>query len=192
MRAKNLIIPGIIISILFLYLFTSLISTPKVVGVSNTNPTLIPPPDTGNSRQGISPNFSNSIQQWKEIIEHSAINLNLDANLIASVILQESGGDPQAYSSSGAVGLMQVMPRDGLAAGFICDGIPCFQSRPSMQELYDPHFNIEYGSRMLNGLINKYGDWREALRVYGPMDVGYEYADLVLLIKNNVQNENNF
>ena len=190
MRAKNLIIPGMLVSIFFLSLFTSLISAPQVVWASNTNPAKSA--DNDNSRQGISSNFPHSIQQWKEIIERNAINLNLDPNLIASVIMQESGGDAQAYSSSGAVGLMQVMPRDGLAAGFICNGIPCFQSRPSMQELFDPDFNIEYGSRMLNGLINKYGNWREALRFYGPMDVGYEYADLVLLINNKFQNGNDF
>jgi hypothetical protein len=187
MKAKNLIIPGITISILFLYLFTSLISNPQVVWASNADPKLDPPPVTENSKLGLSPKFPNSIQQWKEIIERNALKFNLDANLIASVILQESGGDPLAYSSSGAVGLMQVMPRDGLAAGFICDGNPCFRLRPSMQELYDPLFNIEYGSKMLMGLINKYGDWREVLHVYGPMDVGYEYADLVLLIQNNYQ-----
>ena len=169
----------------FLFLFTSLISSPRVVWASNAGYSVISPLTAKNSNLGLNPKFPNFIQQWKEIIEHNAINFNLDANLIASVILQESGGDPLAYSSSGAVGLMQVMPRDGLAAGFICDGNPCFQSRPSMQELYDPHFNIEYGSKMLKGLINKYGDWRETLRAYGPMDVGYEYADLVLLIQNN-------
>ena len=75
---------------------------------------------------------------------------------------------------------MQVMPRDGLAADFMCSGRPCFTSRPSMEELFDPQFNIEYGTRMLAGLIERYGSVREALRAYGPMDVGYYYADLVL------------
>ena len=187
MKAKTLIFPGIIISILFLYLFTSLISTPQVVWASNTEPSPDPSPVAENSESGLSPKFPISIQQWKEIIELNAKYFNLDANLIASVILQESGGNPLAYSSSGAVGLMQVMPRDGLAAGFICNENPCFRSRPSMQELYDPQFNIEYGSKMLIGLINEYGDWREALHTYGPMDVGYEYANLVLLIQNNYQ-----
>jgi soluble lytic murein transglycosylase-like protein len=185
MKAKNLVIPGLIISILFLYLFTSLISTPQVAWASNADPTLSPPPVIENSKLGLSSKFPNSIKQWKEIIELNAIEFNLDANLIASVIFQESGGDPLAYSSSGAVGLMQVMPRDGLAAGFICEGNPCFRSRPSMQELYDPLFNIEYGSKMLMGLINKFGDWREVLRAYGPMDVSYEYADLVMQIQTN-------
>ena len=187
MKAKNMVIPGIIISNLFLYLFISLISAPQVVWASNAGPTLNPPPTSENFKIELSPKFPNSIQQWKEFIERNAIKFDLDANLIASVILQESGGDPFAFSSSGAVGLMQVMPRDGLATGFICDGDPCFRSRPSMQELYDPFFNIEYGSKMLLGLNNKYGDWREALHLYGPMDVGYEYADLVLQIQNNYQ-----
>jgi hypothetical protein len=187
MKAKNLIIPGIFISILFLTLCTSLISSPRVVRASKTNSGFDLLLVSENSKSGLSPKFPNSIQQWKEIIELTTTELNLDANLIASVILQESGGDPLAYSSSGAVGLMQVMPREGLAAEFICDGNPCFQSRPSIQELYDPPFNIEYGSKMLLDLINKFGDWREALHVYGPMDMGYEYADLVLLILNKYQ-----
>ena len=184
MKAKNLILPGITISVLFLYLFTSLISDPRVVWASNADSMSESPSVIEDSKLGLSSQFPNSIQQWKEIIERSAINFNLDANLIASVILQESGGNPLAYSSSGAVGLMQVMPKDGLAASFICDGNPCFQFRPSMQELYDPQFNIEYGSKMLSGLFIRYGDWREALRAYGPIDVYYEYADIVLQIFN--------
>jgi soluble lytic murein transglycosylase-like protein len=78
------------------------------------------------------------------------------------------------------VGLMQVMPRDGLAAGFMCGGRPCFSSRPSMSDLYDPEFNISYGTRMLSNLNNKYGNMRDALMAYGPANVGYYYADIVL------------
>ena len=33
---------------------------------------------------------------------------------------------------------------------------------------------------MLADLLVKKGDIREALRAYGPMDVGYSYADIVL------------
>jgi len=53
-----------------------------------------------------------------------------------------------------------------------------------MQELFDPEFNVSYGTRMLAGLIQKKGDVREALKSYGPKDVGYYYADLVIGIMN--------
>jgi soluble lytic murein transglycosylase-like protein len=128
-----------------------------------------------------------AIQQWCRSIERSAQEVGLPANLIAAVVLQESGGDPLAYSSSGAVGLMQVMPRDGLAADFMCINGPCFASRPTIAELQDPDFNLAYGSRMLANLYAKHGSYREALFRYGPMDMGYRYADLVLKIWENYQ-----
>jgi soluble lytic murein transglycosylase-like protein len=96
--------------------------------------------------------------------------------------MQESGGDPNAYSSSGAVGLMQVMPRDGIAAEFMCVNGPCFAARPTIAELKVPVFNIQYGSQFLAGLVQKHSSYREALYKYGPIDIGYHYADLVLSI----------
>ncbi len=133
----------------------------------------------------ISSGYSSEVRQWCDIIQNYSRAEGLDPNLVAALITQESGGNPRAYSSSGAVGLMQVMPRDGLAAGFMCINGPCFASRPSMEELYDPEFNISYGVRMLSGLVNKHGSVREALVAYGPRDVGYYYADKVLAIYNN-------
>ena len=56
-----------------------------------------------------------------------------------------------------------------------------------MEELFDPHFNIDFGVMMLSGLISKFGDIREGLRAYGPMDRGYRYADLVLSIYEKYQ-----
>jgi hypothetical protein len=135
--------------------------------------------DSGNGCS-LGAKFPDSIQQWCGLVEKYAQEQSLDANLIAAVIYQESGGNPQAYSGSGAVGLMQVMPRDGLAAGFMCSGRPCFSSRPIMNELYDPEFNISYGTRMLSNLNHKYGNLRDALMAYGPANVGYYYADIVL------------
>jgi len=103
-------------------------------------------------------------------------------------MLQESGGNSNAYSHSGAVGLMQVMPRDGIAASFICANGPCFSNRPSSDELFDPTFNIQYGVRMLAGLVSKHGNIRDALYAYGPMDVGYTYADKIISIYENIDN----
>ena len=122
-----------------------------------------------------------SVRVWcNEIVPYANEN-NLDPYLVAAVIEVESAGNADAYSTSGAVGLMQVMPRDGLASQFQCVNGPCFANRPSMGDLYDPEYNISYGSRYLAGLISHSdGDLRQALMGYGPGDMGYTYADLVL------------
>ena len=139
-----------------------------------------PPEDTVNC--SLSSAYPKNIQQWCWLIETSAQETDLPASLIAAVMLQESGGEPLINSSSGAVGLMQVMPRDGVAAEFMCVNGPCFASRPTIEELQDPAYNVNYGSQMLAGLYFKYGSYREALFHYGPMDMGYYYADLILRI----------
>jgi hypothetical protein len=138
----------------------------------------------GNENCGVSQKYPESITKWCGLITKHAMKNNIHPDLLAALIWQESGGNPAAYSRSGAVGLMQVMPRDGLAASFMCVNGPCFTNRPSIQELQDPQFNVKYGSGMLAGLVKKYGDTREALKYYGPMDVGYYYADKVLGIFN--------
>jgi soluble lytic murein transglycosylase-like protein len=129
---------------------------------------------------GVSENYPDDIRQWCELITHFSDKNKLDPDLIAALIWQESGGNPTAYSRSGAVGLMQVMPRDGLAANFMCPNGPCFTNRPSIAELQDAKFNVRYGTGMLAGLQGKYGNIRDALKYYGPKDVGYYYADKVL------------
>jgi soluble lytic murein transglycosylase-like protein len=147
-------------------------------------------PDVAETRSdgcGLPASYPAEIRQWCGFIEAAAGETGLPANLIAAVILQESGGAPDAYSSSGAVGLMQVMPRDGIAADFMCANGPCFANRPTIAELEDPAFNIQYGSGYLASLVQKHGTIREALFKYGPIDVGYYYADLVLKIYENYQ-----
>lgn len=134
---------------------------------------------------GLSKKYPEKILQWCDFITKYAQKTNLDADLIAALIWQESGGNPVAYSASGAVGLMQVMPSDGIAASFMCKNGPCFADRPTIGELQDPQFNIKYGTSMLAGLVAKYGNIKEALRYYGPRDVGYYYADKVLGIYQN-------
>lgn len=128
----------------------------------------------------VSSAFPDSVRQWCGIITGMARSHGLPADLIAAVIWQESGGDPQAISHSGAVGLMQVMPSDGTAASFECINGPCFSNRPDTDQLFDAEFNVQYGTSMLVRLIERHGNLRDALKAYGPMDRGYEYADRIL------------
>ncbi len=131
---------------------------------------------------GLSDQFPDEIRQWCILITSASYEAGLDPNLVAAVIQVESAGNPAAYSISGAVGLMQVMPRDGLAAAFQCINGPCFANRPGMDELFDPAFNISYGTALLSGLIFKNQNLREGLYAYGPAGVGFTYADQVLQV----------
>lgn len=128
----------------------------------------------------VSSMFPEDVRQWCALITTYAEKHDLSPDLIAALIWLESGGDEVAYSHSGAVGLMQVMPRDGPAASFMCANGPCFSDRPTIKELKDPEFNIAFGTRYLARLLQRSGNLREALRSYGPMDAGYSYADKVL------------
>lgn len=128
----------------------------------------------------VSAQYPAEIYQWCGLITRYANQAGLSPDLVAAIVWQESGGDPGAYSKSGAVGLMQVMPSDGIAAKFQCINGPCFSSRPTIEELTNPEFNLQYGTQMLSRLLERTGDLRDALRSYGPMDVGYYYADKVL------------
>ncbi len=186
---QKLIFPAILLASLVIVLLTRAISAPEaVVQASSEEPPAVEPvPEQpeGAADCSLGARFPEEVRRWCDLIEAASAENGLPADLIAALILQESGGKADAYSRSGAVGLMQVMPRDGIAEKFICVNGPCFTSRPSMEELYDPQFNISYGARMLAGLNGKFGDIREALRAYGPMDMGYRYADLVLSIYEN-------
>lgn len=133
-----------------------------------------------NAECTLSQSFPDGILQWCALITQYAQKHDLPPDLVAALILVESAGNPQAYSRSGAVGLMQVMPSDGLAAAFQCINGPCFADRPTTDQLWDPEFNIAFGTRMLDGLMRRYGNIRDALMSYGPKDVGYTYADKVL------------
>lgn len=157
-------------------------ASPALTNEPTTAPTEQPAPA---DKCGVSLSYPEGILRWCEIITTAAAQAELPPNLIAAVMLQESGGNVTAYSKSGAVGLMQVMPRDGIAASFECINGPCFAGRPTIEELQDPSFNVEYGTRMLAGLIARLGSPREALKAYGPMDAGYSYADKVLAIYEN-------
>lgn len=206
---SRLVVPGALLGSILLAAFLLLITAgasypPPALAAAQETPVPLQPDDPAaaaasgeldplveNASDGQAPicdvnsRFPAEILNWCGLITRYANENGLAPDLIAALILQESGGNPLAYSKSGAVGLMQVMPNDGIAASFMCKNGPCFTNRPATQQLQDPEFNVAYGTRMLSELVHKYGNLREALKAYGPMNVGYYYADIVLEIFAN-------
>lgn len=183
---QKAIVPGILLGSLMLIFLNKMVN-PPLPALAETVP---PPAQTQQKAKSVKPQktcqyqsrYPAEVVRWCGLIETYAKKHGVDPLLIAAVMLVESGGQPQVMSGSGAVGLLQVMPRDGIAATFQCINGPCFSGRPTIKELKDPEFNINYGVRMLAGLIERDGNARDALFAYGPYDVGYAYADKVLTI----------
>jgi soluble lytic murein transglycosylase len=98
---------------------------------------------------------------YDHIVRGHAENYDLDPALLAAVIYRESKFDADARSSSGAVGLMQLLPETAKGIAVHTGG-----SRFRVSDLYDPEINVRYGAFYLRRLVNKYGDERLALAAY--------------------------
>ena len=79
---------------------------------------------------------------YGQLVVTIAPQYGLDPALVTAIIEQESGGDPNAESPAGAVGLMQVVPLPG---------------RPSAQQLLDPSTNINAGCTYLQECFSSFG-----------------------------------
>ncbi|RYL89788.1 lytic transglycosylase domain-containing protein [Sporolactobacillus sp. THM7-4] len=97
---------------------------------------------------------------YKGLVSQIARKYSVDPALVASVIAAESGGNPDATSSSGAKGLMQLMPETAAALG--------------VTDPYDPARNIEGGTKYLRSMLDRFGgNTSLALAAYnaGPQNV---------------------
>ena len=99
--------------------------------------------------------------EYKQIVRGHARNYDLDPALLAAVIYQESKFKADAKSSSGAIGLMQLLPDTAEGIALHTGG-----SRFEVSDLYDPEINVRYGSWYLRHLLQKYHDERTALAAY--------------------------
>ena len=96
----------------------------------------------------------------KELITTTALRHGIDPDFITSVVKAESDFNPQAVSSKGARGLMQLMPQTAADLG--------------VENSFDPVANIEGGTKYLRELLDQYGgDAVKALAAYnaGPLRV---------------------
>lgn len=85
--------------------------------------------------------------QYVDEIEEAAALYDLDPYLVAAVVKTESGYDPSAVSSAGAVGLMQLMPETA-------DWIVSLRTwrGPRQPDLTDPAQNVLLGACYLDYL----------------------------------------
>ena len=80
---------------------------------------------------------------WRGLIVSAQARYDVPAGLIQSVMAIESGGQANALSSAGAIGLMQVMP------GHFSSG----------QNPWDPATNIDVAAQILRGCEDAAGGW---------------------------------
>jgi soluble lytic murein transglycosylase len=107
--------------------------------------------------------------RYQAIVRGHARNYELDPALLAGVIYQESKFRAHARSSSGAIGLMQLLPDTAKGIAVHTGG-----SRFRVSDLDDPEINVRYGAWYLRHLIDKYRDERTALAAY---NAGQENVD---------------
>jgi soluble lytic murein transglycosylase len=107
--------------------------------------------------------------RYEQIVRGHARNYDLDPALLAAVIYQESKFKANARSSSGAIGLMQLLPDTAKGIALHTGG-----TQFRVADLYDPEINVRYGAWYLRHLLQKYGDERTALAAY---NAGQENVD---------------
>lgn len=82
-------------------------------------------------------------QRWGPLVQRYAAQYGVDPELVLAVISHESGGNPNARSPAGAVGLMQLMPATAREMG--------------VTDRTDPEQNIRGGIRYLRQQLDRFG-----------------------------------
>lgn len=110
------------------------------------------------SQQGAA--VADTLDRFETDISRAAVKTGLEPSLILAVVMQESAGDPDARSSKGAMGLMQLMPGTAREMG--------------VRDADSPRENLLGGAGYLARMLKRFdGDLDLALAAYnaGPGNV---------------------
>ena len=111
-------------------------------------------------------------QQIVDLVGHETGKYDIDPWLVLGLIKVESHGNPNAVSSAGAIGLMQLMPQTGadIAAELGLSYAP--------EDLYDLGINIRFGTYYLAQLFDRFDDPQAAIAAYnwGPNHISRRLA----------------
>ena len=121
---------------IILLIIGQIISTTKTGNVLFTN---IPTVETTNAQTA-----EFTCNDYDHIIKHFCQQYDVDEELVKIVIKKESEFNPRAVSSSGAIGLMQLMPETARSLG--------------VKDPYNPRENIKGGVKYLGYLFKVIGE----------------------------------
>lgn len=99
--------------------------------------------------------------RYEQQVRAVAHRHDLAPSLVAAVVYTESEFDPDARSSAGALGLMQLLPDTAEGIALRTGG-----ARFRVKDLFDPELNLRYGAWYLAELLERYGDVPTALAAY--------------------------
>ena len=89
--------------------------------------------------------------RYSAIVRGHAGHYDLDPALLAAVIEAESKFNPDAHSSAGAVGLMQLTPTTAKGIALYTGG-----HHFRLSDLTNPEINVRYGAWYLRHLLDRY------------------------------------
>ncbi len=97
---------------------------------------------------------------YEPVVRRESANNGVDPMLVAGLMRQESTFQPDALSRAGAIGLMQVLPKTGRKLA------RQLRVRYVRAKLYEPEYNLRFGTLYLAGLLKAYGSPEAALGAF--------------------------
>jgi hypothetical protein len=110
-----------------------------VAAIRSRPPTTVPGGDPGGSGSMGNPTGGGweNVNRWNNFVQSASNATGIPANVIKAIMMIESGGEPNARSPSGYLGLMQIGPGSANANEF------------DWSRIMDPAYNIMMGAREL-------------------------------------------